>query len=255
MSHVAILGIVHEFEIGGHAAFRVLSDINLTIEKGEFVILLGPSGCGKSTLLRLIAGLNTPTKGAILISGQPVVAGFDRIGMMFQQPTLLPWLSVIDNVLYPARIKSRRLASEKRERARELLETVGLTRVADQLPSSLSGGMQQRVAICRSLILDPDILLMDEPFSALDAMTREDLQFELQRIQAQTGKTVIFVTHSISEAVLLSSQIVVMAANPGRVAEIIRTNLGRPRTLESLHTSRAKELDARIRSLIYDRNH
>ena len=250
-AHIVVSEVAKEFETGATEPFVALDTIDLTIDQGEFVLLLGPSGCGKSTLLRLIAGLDTPTRGDIRVSGDRISAGFDRIGVVFQQPTLLPWLSVIDNVVYPAQVRSRRLAQEKRSEALRLLEMVGLTRVADQPPSSLSGGMQQRAAICRSLILDPELLVMDEPFSALDAMTREELQFELLRIHADSGKTIIFVTHSIPEAVLMSSKIVVMTTSPGRIAETLVTGMPYPRTLETLRLDRAAELDTRIRALIY----
>ena len=253
-AHVVVSNVAKEFETGATERFVALDDIDLSIDRGEFVLLLGPSGCGKSTLLRLIAGLDGPTRGDIRVSGDRVDAGFDRIGLVFQQPTLLPWLSILENVVYPARVRSRRLAHEKRDEALRLLDMVGLTRVADQPPSSLSGGMQQRAAICRSLILDPELLLMDEPFSALDAMTREELQFELLRIHAATGKTIIFVTHSIPEAVLMSSRIVVMTTAPGRIAQTLETGMPYPRTLETVRSDRAQALDARIRELIYGRN-
>ena len=250
-AHVVVSEVAKEFETGATEPFVALDNIDLTIDQGEFVLLLGPSGCGKSTLLRLIAGLDAPTRGDIRVGGNPIAAGFERIGMVFQQPTLLPWLSILENVVYPARVRSQRLAREKRSEAMRLLDMVGLSRVADQPPSSLSGGMQQRAAICRSLILDPEILVMDEPFSALDAMTREELQFELLRIHADSGKTIIFVTHSIPEAVLMSSKIIVMATSPGRIAETLETGMPRPRTLETLRLDRARQLDNRIRELIY----
>ena len=250
-AHVVVSEVAKEFETGATEPFVALDNIDLTIDQGEFVLLLGPSGCGKSTLLRLIAGLDAPTRGDIRVSGDRIAAGFERIGMVFQQPTLLPWLSILENVVYPARVRSRRLAQEKRGEALRLLEMVGLSRVADQPPSSLSGGMQQRAAICRSLILDPEILVMDEPFSALDAMTREELQFELLRIHADSGKTIVFVTHSIPEAVLMSSKIVVMANSPGRIAETLDTGMPYPRTLDTLRLDRARQLDNRIRELIY----
>ena len=252
-AHVVVSRVAKVFETGAAERFTALDDVDLTIEQGEFVFLLGPSGCGKSTLLRLVAGLDNPTRGDIRVGGDRVRVGFDRIGMVFQQPVLLPWLSILDNVLYPARVLSRRLADEKRGEALRLLEMVGLTRVADQPPSSLSGGMQQRAAICRSLILDPELLLMDEPFSALDAMTREELQIELLRIHAGSGKTIVFVTHSIPEAVLMSSRIVVMATSPGRIAEVLETDLPYPRTLDTLRLDRAGQLDVRIRALIHGR--
>ena len=253
-AHVVVSEVAKEFETGAADPFVALDDIDLTIDQGDFVSLLGPSGCGKSTLVRLIAGLDTPTRGDIRVSGSRISAGFDRIGMVFQQPTLLPWLSILENVVYPARVRSRRLAREMRGEALRLLEMVGLSRVADQPPSSLSGGMQQRAAICRSLILDPELLVMDEPFSALDAMTREELQFELLRIHADSGKTVIFVTHSIPEAVLISSKIVVMSTSPGRIAETLETDMPYPRALDTLRLDRAQQLDTMIRELIYGRN-
>lgn len=253
-AQVVVSEVAKEFETGATEPFVALDNVDLTIDQGEFVLLLGPSGCGKSTLLRLIAGLDAPTRGDIRVSGDRIAAGFERIGMVFQQPTLLPWLTILENVVYPARVRSQRLAREKRGEALRLLDMVGLSRVADQPPSSLSGGMQQRAAICRSLILDPEILVMDEPFSALDAMTREELQFELLRIHADSGKTIIFVTHSIPEAVLMSSKIVVMATSPGRIAATLETGMPHPRTLESLRLGRARELDSRIRQLIYGRD-
>ena len=253
-AHVVVSEVAKEFETGAADPFVALDNIDLTIDQGDFVCLLGPSGCGKSTLLRLIAGLDAPTRGDIRVSGDRISAGFDRIGMVFQQPTLLPWLSILENVVYPARVRSRRLAQEKRGEALRLLEMVGLSRVTDQPPSSLSGGMQQRAAICRSLILDPELLVMDEPFSALDAMTREELQIELLRIHADSGKTIIFVTHSIPEAVLMSSRIVVMSTSPGRIAETLETGMPHPRTPATLRLDRAQQLDTMIRELIHGQN-
>lgn len=231
--------------------FTALSNVNLDIMAGEFLSLLGPSGCGKSTLLRIVAGLEEPTTGAISVGDGKVQTGFDHIGLVFQKPNLLPWLSVIDNVLYPARVKSRATARKYHRRACELLEQVGLSHVSAQMPDSLSGGMQQRAAIARGLVMDPDILLMDEPFSALDAMTREDLQFELIRLHQETGKTFIFVTHGISEAIFLSSKIAVMTSFPGRIARVIDVNFSYPRALELLTNKEARAIDESIRSIIY----
>jgi NitT/TauT family transport system ATP-binding protein len=248
---VRIENVGKVFGVGGATPFTALSEVNLSIKAGEFMSLLGPSGCGKSTLLRMVAGLEEPTSGTIAFGGGGVKTGFDNIGLVFQKPNLLPWLSVIDNVLYPARVKSRSMANRYRERAGELLEQVGLSHVSAQLPDSLSGGMQQRAAIARGLVMDPDILLMDEPFSALDAMTREDLQFELIRLHRETGKTIIFVTHGISEAIFLSSKIAVMTSFPGRIANVIDANFPYPRALELITSKKALEIDEAIRAIIY----
>ena len=209
-----------------------LENISFDVSRGEFLAIVGPSGCGKSTLLRIIAGLRKATEGAVLFEGIKVTAPL-RTGMVFQTPSLLPWRSTLDNVLLSvdlAGLPTRRY----RKRSLELLELVGLARFASLLPSELSGGMQQRVALCRALVHNPDLLLMDEPFGALDAMTRDEMNFELLRIWGATGenKTILFVTHSISEAVFLADRVLVMSARPGRVDEISSSVLGRPRTLE-----------------------
>ncbi len=211
-----------------------LQDVDLGLRRHEFISILGPSGCGKSTILRLIAGLLKPTTGTVSIFEMPVTEPRDEIGMVFQKPTLLPWLNVLDNITFPMRHKYGRVEPREADRAQALLHMVGLGDFAAKRPAELSGGMQQRVAIARSLLHDPDILLMDEPFSALDALTRDEMSFELLRIWSERPKTVIFVTHSIQEALLLSDRIVVMSARPGRVAEIIDVPLARPRNLATL---------------------
>jgi len=208
-----------------------LENVSFSVEKGEFLAIVGPSGCGKSTLLRIVAGLRNATEGTVLLEGARVTAPL-RTGMVFQAPSLLPWRSTLDNVLLSVDLAGLP-TSRYRERAMELLNLVGLADFARQLPSELSGGMQQRVALCRALIHDPDLLLMDEPFGALDAMTRDEMNFELLRIWSTTEKkTILFVTHSIGEAVFLADRILVMSARPGRVDEISGSILGRPRTLE-----------------------
>jgi NitT/TauT family transport system ATP-binding protein len=209
-----------------------LENISFDVARGEFLAIVGPSGCGKSTLLRIIAGLRTATDGMVLLAGARVTAPL-RTGMVFQTPSLLPWRSTVDNVLLSVDLAGLP-TSRYRERSMELLELVGLADFARQLPSELSGGMQQRVALCRALVHDPDLLLMDEPFGALDAMTRDEMNFELLRIWGATGekKTILFVTHSIAEAVFLADRVIVMSARPGRVDEISRSVLKRPRTLE-----------------------
>ena len=203
-----------------------LQNVDLHLQRNEFVSLIGPSGCGKSTVLRLIAGLLRPSAGEVRIFDLPVTEPRDEIGMVFQKPTLLPWLSVVDNITFPMRHKYGRVDARDQARAQALLQMIGLQDFGHKRPHELSGGMQQRVAIARSLLHDPDILLMDEPFSALDALTRDEMSFELLRICSERPKTVVFVTHSIQEALLLSDRIVVMSARPGRVSRIIDVPLG-----------------------------
>ncbi|GAA2242964.1 ABC transporter ATP-binding protein [Rarobacter faecitabidus] len=207
---------------------HALSDVSLQVAAGEFVSLIGPSGCGKSTLLRLIADLDQPTSGAIEVFGKPARTAREGgdYGIAFQQAGLLPWRSVQANIELPLELHGVGKAA-RRERARELLDMVGLAEFAGHQPAQLSGGMQQRVAIARALAEKPSLLLMDEPFGALDEMTRERLQTELLRIRADTNAAVVFVTHSIPEAVYLSDRVVVMSPRPGRVTEIVPVSLGR----------------------------
>ncbi|WP_402467678.1 ABC transporter ATP-binding protein [Isoptericola aurantiacus] len=204
-----------------------LSDVDLTVRAGEFVSLIGPSGCGKSTLLRLIADLDEPSAGELAVFGRPprVARENHDFGIAFQQAGLLPWRSVRGNVELPLELHGTGRAA-RRARAAELLEMVGLSDFADHLPDQLSGGMQQRVAIARALAESPSLLLMDEPFGALDEMTREHVQTELLRLRAESGAAVVFVTHSIPEAVYLSDRVVVMSARPGRVREVVPVALG-----------------------------
>jgi NitT/TauT family transport system ATP-binding protein len=207
---------------------EAIRNVSLEIADGEFVSLLGPSGCGKSTLLMMIAGLTAPTSGEIILAGTPVVGPRRDVGVVFQSPVLLPWRTVIDNVLFP--IELLRLPREKhRARAMELLRMTKLDEFADALPRQLSGGMRQRAAICRALIHDPSTLLMDEPFSALDAITRDDMAVELLRIWQANRKTVVFVTHSIREAAFLSDRVLVMGRRPATVVDEVRIDLPRPR--------------------------
>ena len=226
---------------------------DLSIRQKQFAALVGPSGCGKSTLLRAVAGLIDPTKGQVRVNAPGNLSGFARVALVFQAPTLLPWKTVLGNVLYPVRFGTKRSGVDYSQRASELLDMVGLTRFRDAYPAELSGGMQQRVAICRALILDPDILLMDEPFSALDALTREELQFELRRIHQRTGKTILFVTHSMSEAVLLADRIVVMAAHPGRLKDDFMLDLPPDRDTATLDLPEFAGYVRRVRDGIYGR--
>jgi NitT/TauT family transport system ATP-binding protein len=212
---------------GNIAALR---SVNLAIGSGEFVSLVGPSGCGKSTLLRCVAGLEHQSSGSIVLSGQTVTAPPDNMGIVFQRDVLLDWYTVLQNILLPARIRGLS-RTRLTQQAEHLLDMIGLAGFGHRFPWELSGGMRQRVAICRALLLKPSLLLMDEPFGALDAMTRDELNLELQRLWLDDAKTVLFVTHSISEAVFLSDRIVVMSRSPGRVIETIAVDLPRPREL------------------------
>ena len=197
----------------------VLDSFGLVVHDQEFLSLVGPSGCGKSTVLRLAAGLMRPAAGKVVISEAPDRRGFERIAIVFQRPNLLPWLNVPSNILYPVRVL-RRARPDDIDRAMSLLDLVGMSKWSRSAPDELSGGMQQRVAICRALILDPEILLMDEPFSALDALTREELQVELRRLHQSTRKTTLFVTHSVTEAIFLSNRIAVMSTDRGRLRDL-----------------------------------
>lgn len=207
-----------------------LSGIDLDIAPGEFVSILGPSGCGKSTLLRCVAGLERGTAGEIRVNGAPLDGPPDGLGVVFQRDILLDWLTMVENVMLTAHFKKLSVADLK-PRALELLHLFGLKGYEHRHPWELSGGMRQRAAICRALLDDPKLLLMDEPFGALDAMTRDDLNVELQRIWSLSPKTVMFVTHSIPEAVFLSDRVMVMGRNPGRFLGDYRIDLPRPRTL------------------------
>jgi len=235
------------------SAVTALADVTFDIGRNEFLAVLGPSGCGKSTLLRLIAGLIFPSRGMVSIYDLKVTEPRDEIGIVFQRPTLLPWFDVLGNVTFPLRHKFGRVSTEDKARARELLGLVGLSDFASKRIDELSGGMQQRVAIARALLLDPDILLMDEPFSALDALTRDEMSLELLRIWSERPKTVLFITHSIPEALLLADRIIVMTPRPGRVREVIDVDLPRPRSIATLSEPRFNELANHIRGQLFTR--
>jgi NitT/TauT family transport system ATP-binding protein/sulfonate transport system ATP-binding protein len=228
---LAVRDVSKVFQIGGEQV-EALRAVNLVIDKGEFVCLIGASGCGKSTLLRIIAGFEQPSSGTVDIYDHPVTSpGSDR-GMVFQDYALFPWLTVRENIAFGPRQKGLS-AAEVREITEQYLQMVGLGPFADRYPAQLSGGMKQRVAIARVLANDANILLMDEPFGALDALTREQLQDELLQIWARTGVTVIFVTHSVEEATLLADRVVVMTAGPGRIETDIPIRLERARDVSS----------------------
>ena len=219
---------------------EALRDISFGVRRGEFVALVGPSGCGKSTLLRIVAGLRPASCGDVAVDGRAVTRPIAAVGMVFQAPVLLKWRSVLDNVLLPAELAGLD-PKRYRDRARELLRLVGLGDFEVKLPRELSGGMQQRASLCRALLLDPPLLLMDEPFGALDAMTRDEMNLELLRVwgEGSSGvvgrdrKTILFVTHSIPEAVFLADRVVVLSPRPGRVARICPVRLPRPRTVQA----------------------
>jgi len=230
------------------APVTALSDINLTIRKGDFVSLIGPSGCGKTTLMRVVADLEKPTGGSVTVNGKtPEQARLDRsYGYVFQAPALYPWRSIERNVTLPLEIMGMAKA-ERQDRARRYLDLVGLGGFARKFPWQLSGGMQQRASIARAMSFEPDLLLMDEPFGALDEITRDKLNLHLVRLWAQTGMTVVFVTHSIPEAVFLSSRIVVMSPRPGRIMEVIESGLPRDRDLDVRETPEFLDVAHRVR--------
>ncbi|MBI2372255.1 MAG: ABC transporter ATP-binding protein, partial [Deltaproteobacteria bacterium] len=232
MSHAAIgaQGVTKVFRATAPPVWA-LDGVSFDVGDSEFVVVVGRSGCGKTTLLKILAGLTPLSRGRVLIGGKEVRGPVGNIGMVFQTPVLLPWRSVLDNVLLPIEVMGRRTAEHERK-ARELIELTGLQGFEERPPRALSGGMQQRVSICRALIYDPPILLMDEPFGALDAMTREEMNGELLRIWQQRRKTVVLVTHSISEAVFLADRVIVMTPRPGRIRKVFEIALPRPRTMK-----------------------
>jgi len=239
------LGVVFQ---GSRGTVTALQDLSLSVQPGEFVSVIGPSGCGKSTLTRVFTGLLRPTQGSATLKGTRIDRPRGDVGMVFQQANLLPWKTVLDNVLVPARALRQDIA-RARDAAMDLLRLVGLERFAHNYPSELSGGMQQRVGIARGLIHNPDLLLMDEPFSALDTMTRDHMSLELQRIWMARKTSALFITHSIPEAVFLSDRVVVMSARPGTIVEDITIDLPRPRTLDTMASPRFSEYCNMLRRL------
>ena len=231
-------------------AVEALGDISLEVAEGEFVAIVGASGCGKSTLLRLVAGLVPATTGAVLLGGEEVTAPRPETAMVFQAATLLPWADVLRNVTFPLRLMGK-VAPDTEAKARALLDTAGLAGFESKLPRELSGGMQQRVAICRALLQEPRLLLMDEPFGALDALTREEMSIELLRLWAARRMAVLFVTHSIPEAVLLADRVVVMSPRPGRIVDVVEVNLPRPRSFDQEGSDEFQRCTRRIRDHIF----
>ncbi|MCC7016871.1 MAG: ABC transporter ATP-binding protein [Rhodospirillales bacterium] len=247
---VSLARVTKRFVTRAGADVLALSEVTLSIPRDQFVTVVGPSGCGKTTLMKLIGGITPPSQGEIRLGGQVLSRPSQKIGMVFQQPVLLPWRSVLDNILFPIEMLGWPVA-DYRDEARRLIDLVGLGGFEDALPNELSGGMQQRVCICRALVYDPEMLLMDEPFGALDAMTREDLSFELLRIWNERRKTVVFVTHSINEAVLLADRVIVMTPRPGRIVMDVPIALPRPRTLSTEFSTEFTQYVKTIRTAIY----
>ena len=225
---------------------HALKDINLDIRDAEFISIVGPSGCGKTTLLKILAGILSRTSGDVTMAGRRLSGPSRELGVVFQAPVLLPWRTVLQNVMVPIQVQRRDRAVFE-ARARALIAMVGLAGFEHKYPSELSGGMQQRVGICRALVHDPSFLLMDEPFGALDAMTRESMNEELQRLWRENRKTILLVTHSIPEAVYLADRVVVMTPRPGRIVDVLDIDLPRPRTLAMQNTAEFGRFVAAIR--------
>lgn len=246
---IEVAGVTKDFALRRGHTLRALEKVDLFVERGEFVALFGPSGCGKSTLLRVMAGLETATDGAVTVGGATPaqLLSEHRLGFAFQEHALLPWASVEDNIALPYKLARRRVETAK---VHDLIRLVGLDGFEKARPRQLSGGMRQRVAIARALALSPDLLLLDEPFGALDEITRRRLNFELSRIWQETGVTTVLVTHSVDEALLLSDRVVVMAARPGRIAEEVTVNLPRPRSEETFSDPQFSRLSAKLIHLL-----
>jgi len=244
----------------GATAVRAIESVSLTIARGEFIAVVGPSGCGKSSLMKLISGLHPPAQGQLKVEGIPVTAPLKSVGMAFQNSNLLPWRTVLDNVLLPMEIVQPHRSRIRRERklycekAQALLAKVGLADFSMKFPWQLSGGMQQRASICRALIHEPEILMLDEPFGALDAFTREELWCTLRDIQADRKVTVMLVTHDLREAVFLADTVYVMSHRPGRVVRRCAVGLARPRDLEVTFTPEFTDIAHELRSLIGGRH-
>ena len=247
---IRILHVGKTFRGRDGSAVEALRDVSLDVAEGEFVAIVGASGCGKSTLLRLVAGLVPASTGEVALHGEAVTGPREDTAMVFQAPTLLPWADVLRNVTFPLRLMHR-AGPGTEDRARALLATAGLAGFEGKLPSELSGGMQQRVAICRALLQEPRVLLMDEPFGALDALTREEMSLELLRLWSARRMAVLFVTHSIPEAVLLADRVVVMSPRPGRVADVVEVSLPRPRSFDQEGSDEFQRCARRIRAHIF----
>jgi NitT/TauT family transport system ATP-binding protein len=242
---VEVTGLSHVYA-GRDGAVPALEDIALTVEPGRFVVIVGPSGCGKTSLLMMLAGLRMPSAGTILCDGRPISKPDpERVGVVFQEASLYPWLTAVENVEFPLLLRHTP-KEERRARAEAMLRLVGLENFGGRYPHELSGGMKQRVSIARGLVQDPPVLLMDEPFAALDEQTRMTMGHELLRIWSQTNKTVVFITHSLTEAVYLADEVIVMSARPGRILDRVAIDLPRPRTYQMMATDGFGQLRERI---------
>jgi NitT/TauT family transport system ATP-binding protein len=248
---VEVRGLGHVYG-GRDGAVPALSDIDLAVPAGHFVVIVGPSGCGKTSLLMMLAGLRTPSSGSIFCDGRPIPKPDpERVGVVFQEASLYPWLTAIENVEFPLLLKQAP-RDERRARAEAMLSLVGLDGFGGRYPHELSGGMKQRVSIARGLVQDPPVLLMDEPFAALDEQTRMTMGHELLRIWSKTSKTVVFITHSLTEAVYLADEVIVMSARPGRILDRVTIGLPRPRTYQMMATDVFGNLRERIWHQIRD---
>jgi len=250
--YVVVDRVAKVFNPGTGQQVEAVAPTSFAVQSGEFVSLLGPSGCGKSTLMMMVAGLDKPTAGGIAVAGKLTTAPRAETGIMFQDPTLLPWKSALENVLFPFRAMNRPVEPFI-DKAKALLDEVGLAGFHHHKPRQLSGGMRQRVAICRTLVYEPDLLLMDEPFSALDALTRDDMNLVLMKMWQEHHRTAIFVTHSIREAVYLSDRVLVMSQRPGKVIADVRIPFARPRDLEIGETAEFNEICGYLRGKIQHR--
>lgn len=251
--YVVVDGVSKIYNEGTRQQVEAVAPSSFTVKAGEFVALLGPSGCGKSTLLMMIAGLDAPSRGTVTVAGRALTQPRADTGIMFQDPTLLPWKSALDNVLFPFQAADRGTGPADPAtvaRAAGLLDQVGLKGFHHHKPRQLSGGMRQRVAICRALVYEPDLLLMDEPFSALDAITRDEMNLVLMKMWEEHHRTALFVTHSIREAVYLADRVLVMSRRPGRIIEDIRIPFARPRGLEIGETVEFNEICGHLRGKI-----
>ncbi len=248
--HIELRRVTHAYKTD-HGPLPVLDDLSLTVQPQTFTAVVGPSGCGKSTLTRLIAGLMLPDRGEVFLHGEQVRTPKATVGMAFQNPVLLEWRTILDNVLLPLEIVPNRLSQAERvERARSLLALVGLTGFENKRPSELSGGMRQRASLCRSLVHRPEVLILDEPFGALDAFTREDLWQTMHELRRKEDITCLLITHDLREAVFLADQVIVLSDRPATAIHVANSDLGAERTLEDLYTPKSLELLAVLRQQI-----
>jgi NitT/TauT family transport system ATP-binding protein len=245
---VSVNGVTKRFGAADTNQVVALDDVSLTVPDGQLVALLGPSGCGKSTLLRIIGGLLTPTEGSASVYGNEVTEPSELTGMMFQRPVLFPWLTALENILMPVKVRKEKVAAHQ-DRAHDLIKLVGLEGFADSYPWQLSGGMQQRVAICRMLINDPKLLLLDEPFGALDELTREFMDAELRRVIVQEQRSAVLVTHNPLEAVFVADRVVVMTPRPGKIGGEVAIDLGRERPESLLSSPEVHRYVGQVREL------